>query len=222
MKANQTFRPLRITLIFWFLLLSIAPLTLIVGLSYHQANSSLTQAALNQLKQSSELNKRFINHWFYYRQIDLASQARSFRSINFLAQLVEKFNTSNKTIEAFVKNAHWYELVDNYQIDYIFLSRLYDYIDDIYLIDTQGNILFSVARLTDMGKNLAHKTLSETQFAKSVTTSLKQNTAIFSDMEFYAPNNNKLAYLHCIKTSVTKIIKGIFWVQLASDFILIS
>lgn len=60
------------------------------------------------------------------------------------------------------------------------------------MIDTEGNILYSVSRESDLGTNLFHGPHSETLFARGVETTLETGQVRFSDLERYAPSKNSI------------------------------
>ena len=58
------------------------------------------------------------------------------------------------------------------------------------LIDTQGNLLYSVTRESDLGENLFLGQLNKTRFAKTVRQVLQDGESRFSDLLFYPPLYN--------------------------------
>ncbi len=73
------------------------------------------------------------------------------------------------------------------------LTRRYDYIHDLFLVDVDGNILFSTARQPDLGTNLFNGIYANSQFAKKSQFSLDTGRTLFSDLEHYAPSSNQVA-----------------------------
>ena len=80
-------------LVLWFLVLSIFPLVTVAWFNYQQTASTLKNAAIDHLNDTSSLKIHFINNWFDYRLMDLASQAES----KFNAELLMIFNQGFKT-----------------------------------------------------------------------------------------------------------------------------
>ncbi|MDM8522259.1 methyl-accepting chemotaxis protein [Desulfococcaceae bacterium HSG8] len=64
---------------------------------------------------------------------------------------------------------------------------------DIYLIDLQGNVLFTVAKEADFGENLQNDRLKETSLAKAFREGKKKTT--FTDFEWYEPSNEPSSFL---------------------------
>jgi len=178
------------TLLFWFMMLSLAPMALVAWISYQQANNILTQAATEKLEQSAQLNIAFIHNWFEYRLRDIEQQAEDTHNAEFLAHLITRLEASGKSAVNYVKSYDWARQVDGHQDDLVTLTRRYDYIYDILLIDKRGDVLYSVDRNSDLGSNLFHGPYAYTRFAKSVKQTLLTGQTIFSDLERYRPADN--------------------------------
>lgn len=192
-RAKRPFYSIRRSLIIWFILLAVIPTTLVAIFIYQQSRAALVQLATEKLQQSSILTSQFLDNWFNYRLTDLANQAEAKRNTNLLQELIEGFRGSSLTIERFVKSRSWKQRISYAQNDLVALNERYDYLHDLFLIDTNGNILFSVAQESDLGTNLRSGPYSNTLFAKSVETVLANEETSFSDLERYAPSNNVVA-----------------------------
>ena len=177
------------TLLVWFLLLSLAPLVFFAGISYRQARAGLIESALESLKASTVLKTAFIENWFHYRFLDLEVQATSQRNCSFLEALYKAYKADGRAVDQFVGSYSWAILVDRYSSDLISFRRIFGYYD-LFLIDSEGNILFSVAGESDLGTNLFNGLYSGTLFAQACKDSLNTGRHGFSDFEFYAPSGN--------------------------------
>ncbi len=182
-------RGLSRTLIVWFMLLAIIPLTLVSIISYWQARDSLWKSTSESLKATTRLKTAFVDNWFLYRFLDLKNQAENLENRRFLEVLQQAFKASGEKVGTFTKSREWSSLVNKYGSDIESFRNIYDYYD-IFLLDTEGNILFSVARESDLGTNLFHGPFRETLFAKTCKLSLETGDPAFSDFEFYTPSDN--------------------------------
>ncbi len=180
-------------LIFWFLLLSLLPLVLVAWISYQQANSSLTRAASDELELSAKLNVGFIQNWFSYRFSDIKTQSENKDIEQLLSSLTEGLEQSGQSLGNYTKSEGWVKLVERSQNELVNLHRNYDYIYDLFLIDRQGNILYTIASESDLGSNLFNGPLAGTLFAKSTSEALESGQIRFSDLEHYAPSNNAIS-----------------------------
>ncbi len=134
----------------WFLLLALAPMILVELVSYQQTNKSLTEIAGQQLVQTSEGKAFFLKSWFRYRFMDLNSHAEADHNRSFITQLIDGLEQSGGDLQKYVGSSDWARRVDVAQHDIVILSRRYDYIFDLFLIDAKGNVLYSVARKSDL------------------------------------------------------------------------
>ncbi len=127
------------TLMMWFMLLALLPMSLVAWIGYRQANTTLTQAAELNLEYAAGSKVAFIRNWFDYRFMDLRSQAENQHNAALLMQLREGLQQSGKSPADYVKSFDWARRADVAQNDLIALTRHYDYIYDLFLIDTEGN-----------------------------------------------------------------------------------
>ena len=187
-RQHAIFRSLKTELTCWFLLLALVPLVVISSIDYWQARASLIESAAEQLKQQSENKKLFIDSWFDYRWMDLNHLVDTELNVQFLEVLSQKSIESKQSPIEFVHSYIWAKLAHIYQADLVEFARRYDYIYDIFLIDSAGNILFSVAKESDLGTNLIYGAYANTLFSTAVQRSLTTGETVFSDFERYAPS----------------------------------
>ena len=162
-------------------------------LSYQRASESLRLAAAQKLEQVAVSGSRFINNWFDYRFMDILQQADDPHTIALLNHLQTGWKQSGMPLPEYVKSYLWAQLVDQHQQDLVSMMHYYDYIYDLFLIDLEGNIIYSIAHESDLGSNLFSGVLQNTNFSKTVKTSLQTGQTLVSDLERYSPSNNKLA-----------------------------
>ncbi len=182
-------RKLRTTLLLWFLMLSIIPMTVISIISYQNAHQSLYNAAEKALKSAVKMKTEYIHSYFSRMLTDLTLQSETQSNVNFLKRLIKSYNDSDKTLSHFVKSSEWNEIVDKKCKDIENYRRKYDYYD-IFLLDLHGNILFTVTGEDDLGTNLFDGKYSDTLFSDACKRSLETESIVFSDYEFYSPSDN--------------------------------
>ncbi len=206
---------LRQRLLVWFLLVSLTPLIIVSAINYYSARHRLRDAAFASLSANARTKAAFIDNWFKYRFSDLQSQAANTANAQFLSELKRAFLLSNKSPDEFVKSRKWKSIADKRGGDLRTFWKLYKYYD-IFLIDTEGNILFSLAREDDLGTNLFTGPLAETRFAATVRETLTTGQSAFSDLEHYSPSNDTVAgfFTAAIKNKSGENI-GLFAFQIA-------
>ena len=180
-------------LLFWFLLIALLPLLVISVSGYNYFFDSLIGSSKHNLEQGSKPKAQFIKNWFDYRLMDLHSLAENQNNTDFLLKLVQEFRKSGENLEKFVASSRWSLLVDKHQQELVTFSRAYDYVYDVFLIDKDGNILFSVARESDLGTNLLVGIYADTYFATAVKSTLTTGKTLFSDVERYSPSADRLS-----------------------------
>ncbi|MCP5079855.1 MAG: response regulator, partial [Psychromonas sp.] len=206
------------SLIFWFLLLSLVPMIITSWINHQQAKQSLISETEAKLYQSSESSYKFIINWFEYRVMDINAQAHAQVNIKLVNQITTGWKKSKKPLKEDVNSSDWLLRVDGLHNDLINLSNNYDYIYDLFLIDTKGNILFSAKNEQDLGENLINGSLSNSKFAKTVYSTINNGSIQFSDIERYPPSTNQLAgFLTAPIIDDTGELIGVFAMQLRLD-----
>ena len=205
-------------LLFWFLLISTLPLSIISFIGFEQYTNSMKVTILDKLHQSSNQSVRFIKNWFSYRVMDVTAQAESSKNITFLKELSDGFNRSGKPLSEYVKSADYNNLINKNGDDLVKFSRNYDYIYDIFLLDAKGNLLFSVAGESDLGTNMLTGPYAKTQFSKSIKVAHATGKTNFSDIERYAPSENIIAgFLTSLLVDKSGKRVGFFAMQIKID-----
>jgi len=167
------------------LLLSLAPLCIVSWLSYREAYNQLYQYAEKLIYDVSAIQIRTINDNFKRMEIDLVQESDRRANIRFLSALKEGVKKSDKKASEFVESYQWEVIKGKESSDLTTFWKEHEYYD-IFLIDTNGNILFTVARENDLGKNLFKGSLGNSRFSLAVKKSFESGKAVFSDLEKYS------------------------------------
>ena len=180
-------------LVLWFLIFGLVPLIVVALVSYQTASSRLTQIAADELHRTAIEKITFIKNWFGFREMDLERLNQDEATFTLLASLIEGYSESGQTLQKYIESYDWVLRVDSQQSDLVITRRTYDYIYDLFLIDNQGNILYTIEKENDLGTNLLVGELANTRFAQSVRQTMATGKNQFSDIERYAPSNNALS-----------------------------
>ncbi|WP_076410693.1 response regulator [Shewanella sp. UCD-KL12] len=183
-KTISPFRSLSANLTIWFLILSLLPLIMVSWYSYNQAKQSLVNAAEHELTQSSLLSVESIESWFNYRMVDLNVEAESSNASKLLSSLFQGKVVQRQSVQSYISSYDWAKRVDGLQDDLLVLSRQYDYINDIFLIDSEGDILYAVLNESVKGRNVFSSELVDSQFSNSLQTTMASGAATFSGLEY--------------------------------------
>ncbi len=199
----------------WFLLLSLTPIIIISLLVYKNSSDTLYMSVSNELEHTASSYVRFIESWFFYREGDIKTWSSNMNTLTFIDALNEGYAASQQSTKEYTQSAQYSTVTNQFQNDIVDLIRHYDYIYDIFLISTEGDILFSFAREDDLGTNLIHGKYAYTKFAKSFTASRDERKACFSDLEHYAPSNgDAYSFLTAPIIDDKGVLKGVFAIQL--------
>lgn len=211
----RRYRSLFSTLMLWFLLLSLVPMSLTSWLNYQQTKHSLIVQAEEQLQQRSQSIHTFVTNWFSYRFMDLNVQARGQVNRRLLQKISYGWQKSGLPLTDYVETYDWLLRINGLQDDLVNFSNSYDYIYDLFLIDRRGSILFSTGRKQELGSNLLKGALAHTRFAHSVTHTLQTGQSAFSDLERYGEDKARLSgFLTAPLIDNEGEILGVFAMQL--------
>jgi signal transduction histidine kinase/DNA-binding response OmpR family regulator len=180
-------------LLFLFLILSLIPLGTVMYLNYTTTVEGIKKDAFNHLEDTLRLEKKFIQNWFYYREVDVSSWSKTEKNVDFLRLLKNTFMETGMNLEAFIKSAQRTEIVNVMEDDMLTLKAHYDYIYDIFLIDNKGNILYTAEEEDSLGTNLLHGKYKNTKFAQAYRETLEDGFMHFSDIELYGPSHDSVA-----------------------------
>ena len=214
-RRYSFFHSISFTLLLWFLLISLIPLGIVSFISYKESTAALRQASVKELKKSLTLYKGYVESWFHSRELDIESWSCQKQHINFLTELRREFAKSGLSLEEYIKSASYNAVASKNQEDIIMLGEIYEYVHDIFLIDTKGNIFYTVGHESDLGTNLLYGAYSTTRFANAYRKTIRDRRLHFSDFERYKPSNNKLAaFLTAPMFDENGDLVGVFAVQL--------
>ena len=179
-------------LLLWFLALSIIPLAIVSVVSYLNARKSLYRDAEKSLAAIAGIKSQYIRSHFTRTLTDLAAQSGMVANAEFLDELRTAFVESGKPLPDFVKSFKWEMVVHERSPDLKAFHRTYGYYD-VFLIDAEGNVLFTALREEDLGANIFEGAYSDTLFAAACRKALDSGRPTFSDYERYAPSDNAVA-----------------------------
>lgn len=196
-KIKHSFRSWRYigvgkSLLIWFLAISIVPLASISFINFLNAYHGLTVLAEKSLHSTSLLRVENIQSYFQEIVDFLELNSKQNEDAEFLQNLKSGFEQNNFDFNKFKNSAEYTRLTQKHQDEFKNISRRSGY-HDIYFIDKEGNILFSIKQEADLGQNLFTSELNQTRFALACRQALDNNKITFSDLERYKPSLNMLS-----------------------------
>ena len=176
----------------WFLFISVTPLLIFVGYSYFDGIKQLENTSKLQLYNSSFEQKKYIENWFKYRRSDISYWSQTKNSIDFFTDLNKEYKQVQE-MKVFLESYNYATVVSKYDNDLRMLKKQYDYIYDFFLIDLEGNIIYTLRQEDDLGTNLFDGEYSSSRFAQAFKKTVLTGGIYFSDLEFYLPSTNQVA-----------------------------
>ncbi len=182
-NRSKAISGIRGNLTLWFLVLSLAPIVLISWFSNQYAERGLTRAAFADVSDDARSGRLFLKRWFDARFQDLNHQAEDQNNSRLLQDLRRGYLQSGLSARQYVSGLDWMQRIQGKQDHLVRLPRQYDYLYDLFLIDKDGWLLYSVAREKDLGVNLLTGSLAGSRFAESVRWTLETGESRFSDLQ---------------------------------------
>ncbi|NOU46048.1 MAG: response regulator [Bacteroidales bacterium] len=180
------------SLLLWFLVISIVPLASISFINFLNAYHGLTIVAEKSLNTTSQLRVEYINTFFNEITDFLEFNSQQRADIEFIKDLKKGYQNNNNNFRQFHDQGNWQEITAAHRDEFKELIKKNGYYD-IYYIDNEGNILFSLKEEADLGTNIYSGEYRLTGFAKSCRGAIDDRKIQFSDLEFYNPSYKRLS-----------------------------
>jgi CheY-like chemotaxis protein/signal transduction histidine kinase/methyl-accepting chemotaxis protein len=205
------------SLLIWFLAISFVPLATVSFINYLNTYLGLTVIAERAINTTSQLRLEFINNYFQDIVSFLELQSGTRSNIEFLNNLKKNYDKSNLELKEFINTETWENSTDEKTAELYKIAEKQGYYD-IFYIDVDGNILFSLKKQHDLGTNLFNGKYANTLFSNTCIKIFETGNTLFSDLEFYEPSNNDVSGFlgHLIVDNKGNKL-GIFAVQINID-----
>ena len=172
--------------------IAVMPLCILSYMHYKDSIRSVKDRVYQEMLHNATQDKRFLLNWFHYRKIDIETMSENTQVVSLMEDLIYAFHEKKVSSSKFVNSTKQFSVSIDEGGELEKLEDNYDYIDDIYLIDLQGNILYTNEYKVDLGLSLLQGTLKKTKFAKAFQQTVDDKQIHFSDLEHYAPADNKI------------------------------
>ncbi len=169
-----------------FVLTSLLPLALLAFFYVREFEVSLRQQALQEMSRLADKKADQIDSYVNERLADVRTLAASERIRTAMIFLGAARKRNNKTdIESLRLPAHF----DRDFQDYLDSTGYYD----LLLIDVDGNVVYTVAKESDLGSSLRSGPLRNSELARSFHRAMATLSQELSPFRAYAPSANRLA-----------------------------
>ena len=218
-RAMNNFN-LKVKFTILFILIGLIPSITISIISTVNSSNDVSTKVYNQLTAINQIKKQSIQNYFSERQgdmgvlVDIADTQReqAFQKLSAVnnikkSQVTDYFWSSNAQLDVlastgeikvnlkdldrhFENKSYWRTLLDRYDPIYKPLLDIFGWYD-FFIINLNGDIIYSVTRESDLGQNLTNE-LATSSFATAYNKSKSsQSHAVqFADFKPYPPSNN--------------------------------
>lgn len=180
--ANQS---LKRRLSWTMISLALAPILVIGLFSHHQTKKNLQEEIFNSLDQTSEMAIHVIRDWFMVRQVDIESLAATRLAAPVLQQLSAQLEQSELSIHQALREDSALAITSHPREVFLGHQARYDYVDGIYLISREGDIVLSSNQGKEWGINLQQEEFADTNFSNTVFSVMEKGVTQFSDLELW-------------------------------------
>ena len=191
--ADGTNRSIRSSLIVWFFLLAIFPFVSVSWYTYEKTIQNVEQMQRIKLEDSSVQQVEGLLERFYETHRNMQGWSKLKETKALFSALHREYKNSGLTLKAYVQSPAYATLTAQHTDLLEAMKKHYGHIYDLFLIDLEGNILYSVTKESDLGTNLISGDYAATRFAASFRKTREDGGAHFSDMEYYAPSTGAMA-----------------------------
>jgi methyl-accepting chemotaxis protein len=188
------FKKINQKLTFVFLSMALVPLFIFALLSINTASDSIKSLAFNQLESIRAVKKSQLNNY-------LETLKASLLVIQDDPYLIEGFTEFDTAFaNGNIHSAAWKAAEDKYAKRLNQINQINGWYD-LFFINSNGDIIYSAAKESDLGVNIPSSNLSSTGIGKAFQLALNsdKNTAIISDFKPYPPSNDAPAAFVMIK-----------------------
>lgn len=183
------FHKLRLKSKLLIIFISVATTPFIVGLfSAYMADEALMKEAFNELDAVHDIKKTQIRSYFAERKGDITV----FSSNDVVKKAIMEFETA--FMRGGLSGRKWNALNERYQPVFKQYNDEYGYYD-VFLIATDGDIIYTVAKEKDIGQNLIRGELATTNLAEAFRLALKKDGIVLVDFKWYAISNEPAAFI---------------------------
>ena len=97
-------RSLRRGLLFWFLILSLLPTSIVSWVGFQQAEKNLSELVISRLEGNANLKVELVETWYEDRFIDLSRYAKSRLSSELLSSLSDGLKLSGLSLKEYTQS----------------------------------------------------------------------------------------------------------------------
>jgi len=168
-----------------FLVVGITPLAIVAFSALSKSSSALSHQAFNQLSSLREVKKQQIEKYFADRMLMMQDIPKNLRFAGGMKAFSPAFQVG-------LESQEYKEVLSRRDEGLKIFNTVFGFYD-VFLIDAAGNVVYTVAKESDLGTNLLSGPLSKSGLARVFEKS-KTGTA-FEDFAWYDPSNEAASFI---------------------------
>ncbi len=172
----------------WFLVVALLPLILFGYVSYDNARKTMKQEVTNNLISIADNKARQIENYILEKERDIAALVNTPTIID----AIEKFNVVFK--ENGIDSPEYSAIDEEFRPFLAYYQEQFRYYD-LFLISSEGNIMFTVIKEDDFGTNLKTGPYKNSELAKVFDRAYTLVETAVSDFKYYAPSNGPATFI---------------------------
>jgi diguanylate cyclase (GGDEF)-like protein/PAS domain S-box-containing protein len=199
--------PISIRLLLSYLLVAVLPLAGLAALYLASFETSLRETVLANMATIADKKAEQIDSYLYERRSD----ARSLGQRNLIRDGVA---TVGQAFRAGGSNAPAYQAAAHRLRESLSHSYLTDDYYDLLLVDTAGNVVFSLVEAPGLGTNLRRDPYRDSQLAKGYALTMQTLQSHLTRFELYAPSGNRAVAFLSAPILENGVVIGVLALQL--------
>lgn len=182
------FKKINHKLVFSFLSLSLLPLIIFAYFSIGMAKEALQEQAFNQLESVRTIKKAELENYL----TSLKSSLKILSNDSNATAALEKFTAA--MLNGDTNSQEWLMLEQEYAAYFTKINQINAWYD-LFLIDLDGNIVFTVTKESDLGMNINNSSLAKSSIGEAFTKASNKGIGVLSVSDFkpYPPSNDEPA-----------------------------
>ncbi|MCI5132191.1 MAG: hypothetical protein D3904_11885, partial [Candidatus Electrothrix sp. EH2] len=174
---------------------------------------SLRSEALRKLTAIETTKIQALQRYFGKRKADIAMLRDSLTTISAVQEFKESFKEEGNR----VGGSLWNGYKEKYGPWYQSFTEEHGYFD-VFLISSDGDVLYTVKQESDLGQNLISGTLRNSGLGSTFAKAMKTKGTVITDYAPYGPSNNQqAAFIGSPIQDETGRIIGVAAMQLSTD-----
>src|SRR6056297_2829014 len=201
---------LRFKLITIFILIGLVPFGVIALISWNSSKTAIEEQVINKLQAVQQIKTNQLSSFINERKGDITVLSENQTLINALKAYEEGFEQGGINSQAWkAANASYGQFLELYVNEYNYY--------DLFLIDPEGDVVYTVSKEGDFGENVLTGSLRNTPLAQAFDQAAR-NTAI-TDFQWYSVSEEPAAFISKSVIDENRQTIGVLVYQISLDSI---